>query len=101
MKINHLKVFVVLSLMLVFGCSSKEEQKSEVRFVDLQGNAIVAYTFQTAFIPSSTVPPGEQAWYTWFVPTGATNGQQYQTIKYGNNTNPPGTSIPNIIYIYI
>ena len=67
--------------------------------VDLQGNAIVAYTFQTAFIPSSTVPPGEQAWYTWFVPTGATNGQQYQTIKYGNNTNPPGTSITvNVAY---
>ena len=39
MKINHLKVFVVLSLMLIFGCSSKEEQKPEVRFVDLQGNA--------------------------------------------------------------
>jgi hypothetical protein len=66
---------------------------------DLQGNPVVAYTFQTAFIPSSTVPSAEVAWYTWMVPTGATNGQQYQTIKFGNNTNPPGTSITaNVSY---
>jgi cell division protein FtsN len=39
MKLNHLKIFVVLSLSLIFGCSSNEEQKPEVRFVDLQGNA--------------------------------------------------------------
>ena len=39
MKLNHLKFFVVLSLTLIFGCSSKEEQKPEVRFVDLQGKA--------------------------------------------------------------
>ena len=39
MKLNHLKFFVALSLTLIFGCSSKEEQKPEVRFVDLQGNA--------------------------------------------------------------
>jgi len=39
MKLNHLKIFVVLSLSLTFGCSSKEEQKPEIRFVDLQGNA--------------------------------------------------------------
>jgi len=39
MKLNHLKFFVVLSLTLIFGCSSKEEQKPEIRFVDLQGNA--------------------------------------------------------------
>jgi hypothetical protein len=60
---------------------------------DAQGNAIVAYTFQTAYVPASTVPSTEVAWYTWIVPTGATNGQQYQTIKYGNNTNPPAISI--------
>jgi len=39
MKSNLLKIFVVLSLALIFGCSSGEEQKPEVRFVDLQGNA--------------------------------------------------------------
>lgn len=39
MKLNHLKFFVVLSLTLIFGCSSKEQQKPEIRFVDLQGNA--------------------------------------------------------------
>ena len=39
MKLNHLKFFVVLSLTLIFGCSSNEEQKPEIRFVDLQGNA--------------------------------------------------------------
>lgn len=40
MKINNLKFFVVFSLMLIVGCSlNKEDQKTEIRFVDLQGNA--------------------------------------------------------------
>ena len=39
MKLNLLKIFVILSLSLIFGCSSDEAQKPEVRFVDLQGNA--------------------------------------------------------------
>lgn len=38
MKLNLLKIFVILSLSLIFGCSSDEAQKPEVRFVDLQGN---------------------------------------------------------------
>ena len=40
MKINHLKIFIIISLAFASGCSSnKEEQTREIRFVDLQGNA--------------------------------------------------------------
>ena len=40
MKINHLKIFIIISLLFASGCSSnKEEQTREIRFVDLQGNA--------------------------------------------------------------
>jgi cell division protein FtsN len=40
MKMDYLKIFVIFSLLLIAGCSSnKEEQKTEIRFVDLQGNA--------------------------------------------------------------
>ena len=40
MKMSYLKIFVIFSLSLIVGCSSNnEEQKTEVRFVDLQGNA--------------------------------------------------------------
>lgn len=40
MKMNYLKIFVIFSLSLIAGCSlNNEEQKTEVRFVDLQGNA--------------------------------------------------------------
>lgn len=58
--------------------------------VDAFGNAITAYKFQTIQVSSATVPPSEQAWYTWMVATGSTNGQQYSTIKNGN-ANPPST----------
>jgi hypothetical protein len=58
---------------------------------DTWGNAIVAYKFQTVQIPAATVPvTTEQAWYTWMVATGSTNGQKYSTIKNGN-ANPPAT----------
>jgi hypothetical protein len=55
---------------------------------DTYGNEIEAYKFQTTRVLASTVPPSEFAWYTWIVPTGATNGQKYSTIKNGN-ANPP------------
>ena len=58
--------------------------------LDIWGNAITAYKFQTIQIPNTTVPSGEIAWYTWIVSTGATNGQKYSTIKNGG-TNPPST----------
>ncbi len=36
---NYLKIFIVFLLALTFGCSNNaEEQKTEIRFVDLQGN---------------------------------------------------------------
>ena len=39
MKMNYLKFFIVFLLVLTASCSSdKEEQKTEIRFVDLQGN---------------------------------------------------------------
>jgi hypothetical protein len=58
--------------------------------LDIWGNAISAYKFQTIQVPNTTVPSGEVAWYTWIVSTGATNGQKYSSIKNGNS-NPPTT----------
>jgi hypothetical protein len=58
--------------------------------VDVWGNTITAYKFQTIQVPNTTVPSGEIAWYTWIVATGATNGQKYSTIKNGSS-NPPLT----------
>jgi hypothetical protein len=65
---------------------------------DAWGNPIEAYKFQTVQVPSTTVPSGEIAWYTWFVATGSTNGQTYTQIKIGTG-NPPATNItPNTVY---
>ena len=65
---------------------------------DAWGNPIQAYKFQTIQVSSATVPSGEIAWYTWFVATGATNGQTYTQIKIGPS-NPPSTNItPNVVY---
>lgn len=65
---------------------------------DAYGNPIIAYTFQTVLISSATVPAAEQAWYTWMVSTGATNGLKYTGILQGT-FNPPATSvIPNTTY---
>jgi hypothetical protein len=50
---------------------------------DLQGQPIQAYKFQTSVIPAGTFS-GTSAWVTWFVSTGATNGQTYSTINYGS-----------------
>jgi hypothetical protein len=54
---------------------------------DSFGNPIVAYKFQTEQVLSSTVPSAEVAWYTWIVPTGATNNQIYSDIEIGTNPN--------------
>lgn len=53
---------------------------------DSQGNPIVAYTFLTHEVPNTVMNSNEYCWYTWFVPTGATNGQKYATI--GEGTSP-------------
>jgi hypothetical protein len=51
---------------------------------DLQGQPIQAYKFQTAVLPAG-VFSGTSAWVTWFVSTGATNGQTYSTINFGSS----------------
>jgi hypothetical protein len=40
---------------------------------DAYGNPITAYLFQTTQVPAGTTPTN--AWYTWYISTGATNGQ--------------------------
>jgi hypothetical protein len=55
---------------------------------DSFGNPIVAYTFKTHEVPASVVDGNEFAWYTWFVPTGSTNGMKYQAIGDNINGNP-------------
>jgi hypothetical protein len=52
--------------------------------IDIQGQPIEAYKFQTAIIPAGTFS-GTSAWVTWFVSTGATNGQTYSTINFGSS----------------
>jgi hypothetical protein len=52
--------------------------------IDAQGQPIEAYKFQTAVIPAGTFS-GTSAWVTWFVSTGATNGQTYSTINFGSS----------------
>jgi hypothetical protein len=48
------------------------------------GNSIVANNFTTHEIPAGTV--NKMAWYTWIIPTEATNGIQ-DTIDYNDNGN--------------
>lgn len=54
--------------------------------VDSFGNAINAYNFSTHEVPLNTVET--DAWYTWIIPTGATNNQIQQKICYSINGNP-------------
>jgi hypothetical protein len=54
--------------------------------VDSFGNAITAYNFSTHEVPVNTV--GDSAWYTWIIPTGATNNGIQQKITYNINGNP-------------
>jgi hypothetical protein len=56
--------------------------------LDIYGNPILAYTFQTYKVLSSVLQPTDVAWYTWLVSTGATNGQKYSTISNNTNSNP-------------
>jgi hypothetical protein len=56
--------------------------------VDSYGNPIVAYNFRTTAISANTV--GCQAWYTWLIPTGLTNGLKQTEIDFS-------TTDPNIL----
>lgn len=54
--------------------------------VDSFGNAITAYNFTTHEVPLNTV--GGNAWYTWIIPSSATNNGIQQKISYSVNGNP-------------
>jgi hypothetical protein len=59
------------------------------RGVDAFGVPVVAGRFQTTVVTATTLPvaggQSPQAWYTWFVPTGATPGQAYTAISMSRN----------------
>jgi hypothetical protein len=66
--------------------------------VDSFGNSIVAYTFQTVEVLDTVVPSGTFAWYTWIVPTAATNNQKYSTIKQGTAAGSMTEKTMNSVY---
>jgi hypothetical protein len=54
--------------------------------VDSFGNPVFKYNFVTNVISANTI--GEQAWYTWIIPTGLTNNQIQTEIELSiNNPN--------------
>lgn len=53
---------------------------------DSYGNPIQAYLFQTYKVSAGT--SSTNAWYTWLVPTGATNGQKISQIGLNTSSNP-------------
>jgi hypothetical protein len=59
------------------------------RGLDTFGVPVVAGRFQTTVVTATTLPvaggQSPQAWYTWFVPTGATPGQAYTAISMSRN----------------
>lgn len=54
--------------------------------IDSFGNSITAFNFTTHEIPVNTV--NVQAWYTWIIPTGDTNGGFQLVIDYNSSGNP-------------
>ena len=66
--------------------------------IDSQGQPIEAYKFQTAVLPAG-IFSGTSAWVTWFVATGATNGQRYSTIEFGNNATTSSTMTVPVDYV--
>ena len=67
--------------------------------VDAYGNSIVAYNFTTHEVPLNTV--SNQAWYTWIIPTGATNNLiQYQidVNSFGNPNSMTTLIMDSTIY---
>jgi hypothetical protein len=53
---------------------------------DSYGNPIQAYLFQTYKVNAGT--SATNAWYTWLVPTGSTNGQKISQIGLNTASNP-------------
>jgi hypothetical protein len=67
--------------------------------VDTYGNSIDAYNFTTHEVPVNTV--SNQAWYTWIIPTGATNNLiQYQidVNSFGNPNSMTTLIMDSTIY---
>jgi hypothetical protein len=65
---------------------------------DAYGNPINAYLFQTTQVPAGTTP--SNAWYTWYVSTGATNGQIMSQIGTNNANNPNALTARNLNSTY-
>jgi len=61
---------------------------------DAYGNPITAYLFQTYQVSAGTT--NGDAWYTWIVPTGSTNGQKISQIGYNNASNPNALTAVNM-----
>jgi hypothetical protein len=62
--------------------------------VDSFGNSIVAFNFTTHEVPEDTVQV--QAWYTWIIPTGATNNLIQTKIDYNAFGNPNSLTTLNM-----
>ena len=61
---------------------------------DAYGNPITAYLFQTTQVAAGTTPTN--AWYTWYVSTGATNGQIMTQIGTNTAGNPNALTARNL-----
>jgi hypothetical protein len=61
---------------------------------DAYGNPITAYLFQTYKVDAGTV--AGNAWYTWIIPTGSTNGQKLSQIGFNNASNPNALTAANV-----
>jgi len=61
---------------------------------DAYGNPINAYLFQTTQVAAGTTPTN--AWYTWYVSTGATNGQIMTQIGTNTAGNPNALTARNL-----
>jgi hypothetical protein len=66
--------------------------------LDPYGNFINAYLFQTTEFPGGVV--SGYAWFTWFVSTGATNGQIITQIGSNNAGNPNSLTSRNLNPLY-
>ena len=62
--------------------------------VDAYGNSIVAFNFTTHEVPEDTVE--SPAWYTWIIPTGATNNGIQTKIDYNSFGNPNSLTTLNM-----
>jgi hypothetical protein len=69
---------IIQSPICLGGCSGN----------DFYGNPITQNVFQTVQIPTGAFTAVSSNWVTVFVPTGATPGQKYSTVK--NGTSPGG-----------